>query len=339
MHGTDWRTAPWSNGQMMQTDDATRRTTLIGVLCVLGASGLFSLNDLAFKFLSGDYALHQLVLIRSMIGMTVLLVVIVPFQGGLTVLRTRRITMHLLRGVCVVFANICFFLGLAALPLAEAVAISFLSPLLITALSVVILREVVGPRRWVAVGMGLIGVIVMLRPGTEAFQMAALLPLASAFGYAILQIMTRMMGGTEGAVTMSFYIQLTFLVVSGAMGLAVGDGRFAAQADPSMAFLLREWVWPAAADWPVLIVIGVASAVGSVLISQGYRLCEAGLVAPFEYIAMPLAIIWGVTVFGEWPDSTAWVGIGLICGGGLYMLWRETVVGRVQAGAAPMRRP
>jgi drug/metabolite transporter (DMT)-like permease len=323
---------------MIQTDTIARRNTMIGIASVLGASCLFSINDVCFKFLSGGYALHQLVLIRSLIGLVVLMAVIVPFQGGLGVLRTRRMGMHLLRGACVVFANFCFFLGLAALPLADAVAISFVSPLLITAMSVVFLGETVGPRRWLAVGMGLLGVIIMVRPGTSAFQLAALLPLASAFGYAFLQILTRKIRLTERAITMSIYIQITFVMASGAIGLALGDGHLAAQADPSLAFLLRDWVWPAAQDWPILLLIGAGSALGGFLISQGYSLCDAGLAAPFEYIAMPLAIIWGVTVFGDWPDTTGFVGMALICAGGLYMLWRETTLGRPAVGSRPFRR-
>lgn len=136
----------------------------IGIASALGASFFFSFNDMAIKFLSGDYALHQVVLIRSVIGMAVLLAVIVPLEGGFSILRTNRLSMHLMRGMCVVVANMTFFLALAALPLADAVAIFFVSPLVITIFSVIFLKEAVGPRRWIAVAMGLVGVVVMMRP-------------------------------------------------------------------------------------------------------------------------------------------------------------------------------
>lgn len=309
---------------------AAARTRIIGALCIVGGMLFFSLNDMGIKFLSGAYALHQVVLIRTLIALSVLLAIVMPLQGGFAGLRTRRLRIHLLRGLFVVFANMLFFVALAAMPLAEAVAISFVSPLLITVLSVVLLGEQVGPRRWLAVGIGLLGVIVILRPGTEAFRPVAILPLLGAAAYAMVSILTRRLGGTESAVTLALYIQITFVAVSSAMGLTVGDGRFAGTGDASLDFLLRAWIWPEPRDWPILIMLGVSAAIGSLLVSQGYRLCEAALAAPFEYTSMPLAVFWGVAVFGDWPDAVAWTGIALILGGGLYLIWRET-----RAGAAP----
>lgn len=307
-----------------ETDGEAGRNRLIGMLCIAAGIAAFSAMDVAIKFLSGDYALHQVVLIRTVIGMSILLGVIVPFHGGYAALRTNRLPLHLLRGFFVIIANTAFFVALASMPLAEAVAITFVSPLLITAFSVVILGESVGPRRWVAVVVGLIGVLIVLQPGTAAFQPAALLPLFAAVAYAMLNILSRKMGGTERATTLTFYVQLTFLVFSGAMGLAFGDGRFDGTGDASIDFLMRGWVWPAAKDWPVFVLVGFSSGFGAVLLSQAYRLCEPAMIAPFEYIAMPLAVLGGVVVFGEWPDALSWLGIALIVLGGLYMLWRET---------------
>ncbi|EEW26940.1 DMT family transporter [Rhodobacter ferrooxidans] len=300
------------------------RTTLIGILCALGGAATLSINDMAIKFLSGAYPLHEVVLARSVIGMTVLLVMMRGSDGHFGAMRTRQLPLHLARMGCVVMSNVMYFLGLAALPLADAVAIVFVSPLLITAFSVLLLGEKVGPRRWAAVAVGLAGVVVMTRPGAGVVQPAALLVLGSAVFYALMQILTRRMAASESAMTMSFYVQLAFIVVSSAMGLAVGDGRFGAQPDASLAFLLRPWVWPQLADIPAFLATGVSVAIGGLLISQAYRLCAAGLVAPFEYVAMPLAIFWGALIFGQWPDLTAWIGIALICGAGLYTFWRET---------------
>lgn len=320
------------------TTDLIHRTNLLGIASALLASVFFSINDMAIKFLSGDYALHEVVLIRSLIGFVVLMAVIVPLEGGIRILKTKRLGIHLFRGGCVVFANMTFFLGLAAMPLADAVAIFFISPLVITSFSVIFLGETVGPRRWAAVGLGLIGVIVMMRPGSQAFQFAALLPLVSAFAYAGLHIMTRKIGIAEKAATMSFYIQITFIVVSGAMGLAFGAGQFAGSDDPSIDFLFRQWTVPASKDYFIFVTIGVGSALGGYFISQAYRLAEAGLAAPFEYIALPMAIVWGVTIFGEWPDMVGWIGISLIIFAGLYTFAREAAQGRAIAAARPKRR-
>lgn len=311
---------------------------LLGSVSAIVAVICFSINDVAIKFLSGDYALHQVVLIRSIIGSIFLLAVIVPISGGLPALRTRRLGIHILRGSCVVFANMAFFLGLAALPLAEGVAIFFISPLVITVFSVIFLKEQVGPRRWAAIALGLVGVVIVLRPGTAAFQLASLLPLMAAFGYAALHMLTRYIGRTETAAAMSFYIQMTFIMVSAGLGLLMGDGKFAGTTDPSLSFLFRAWVWPPVGDYWVLVLLGVASAFGGFFISQAYRVSEAALVAPFEYIAMPMAIVWGILVFDEWPDGVALAGIALILGSGLYMIWREARLVEVDVPDTPRYR-
>jgi drug/metabolite transporter (DMT)-like permease len=311
---------------------------MLGALTASIAVFFFSINDVAIKFLSGGYALHQVVLFRSILGLIFLAAFVLPFAGGLRVLHTKRLGMHVLRGACVVFANMTFFLGLAAMPLAEAVAIFFISPLVITVFSVVFLGETVGPRRWFAVAIGLLGVIVVLRPGTHAFQMASLFPLAAAFGYAGLHMLTRKIGTTESAATMSVYIQVMFVLVSLVMGLFFGAGQFADQTDPSMAFLFRAWIWPDPSDYPILLLLGACSAIGGFCISQAYRASEAALVAPFEYLAMPLSILWGVLVFGEWPDFISYLGITLILGSGLYMIWREWRVGSGQIDTPKARR-
>ncbi len=303
---------------------------VIGALCASFAVFCFSVNDMAIKFLSGGYALHQLVLIRALVGLLVLFVVILPFSGGIATLRTQKLGQHLIRAGFVVSANMLFFLGLAAMPLAEASAIFFLSPLVITIFSIVFLRETVGPWRWAAIVVGLVGVIVIVRPGTDAFQMAALFPVAAALAYGGLHMMTRRMGGTESAVALTFYIQITFVLVSLIMGAAFGAGQLADQDSVSLQFLLRPWVWPDGADLWVFSLLGVALAFGGVAISQAYRMSEAALVAPFEYVGLPMAVFWGITVFGEWPDLTTILGIALILGSGLFMVWREARADRAK---------
>ena len=239
-------------------------------------------------------------------------------------LRTQVLGQHILRSCFVVVSNLFFFLGLAALPLANVVALFFVAPLLITALSVPLLGEKVGVQRWSAVGVGLAGVIIMLRPGTGLFQPAMLLPLGAAVSYAMLHMMTRRMGGTESTLTMTVYNQIIFAAVSLIIGLGLGNGAFATESDPSLAFLLRAWQVPALADIGIFLVLGICSTMGGLLISQAYRQCPAAIVAPFEYVAMPLAIVSGLVIFGEWPEPFAWIGIALICGAGLFVVWRET---------------
>ena len=296
---------------------------LLGPLFCAVAVTMFATNDATMKHLSDDYALHQLVSLRSVLGSIIVLGIMAPLAGGWRVLRTQRLGLHLLRAGFVFFANLCFFLGIAALPLAEATAIFFVAPFLISVFSVVFLGETVGPHRWAAIGFGFLGVVIVLRPGTEAFQPAALYPIGAAIGYSALHILTRRMRNTDNAVSMVFYIQVFFLAAGVAMGLAFGDGRFSDTPDPSLAFLFRAWVVPTVADWPFIIALSVFATVGGYCISQAYRLGEAALVAPVEYLTLPLSILLGAAIFGEWPDAVAWVGIALIIASGLYTIWRD----------------
>lgn len=301
---------------------------LLGIFCAMAAVTLFSVQDMTIKWLSGDYPLHQIVFIRAGVAILLTLTILVPLEGGIRNLLSKRIALHLLRGFALVIGNMTFFTSLAALPLAEAVAIFFTAPLIITILAVPVLGEKLGVQRIAAVLVGLCGAIIIMRPGSAAFQVAAILPLVAACAYSAMTMMTRKLGMAEKASTMAFYIQFMFLVASCVMWLAAGDGRYAGSGDPSLEFLLRAWVWPSNQDLAIMAAIGCINAFGGYLIGQAYRVSEAGLVAPFEYVSIPLAVFWSALVWNVWPDAIAWAGIVLICGAGLFVVYRESRVKR-----------
>ena len=291
--------------------------------CVLGASASFSLNDALIKFVSGSYPLHEVMLIRALVSISVTLAVFVPMEGGLKALRTRRPFLHLFRGLCIVVANMSFFSAIAVIPLAELTAIFFIAPLLVTAFSAVFLGEPVGPRRWSALLVGIAGVLFIVRPGGMDFQWALLLPVLAAVCYATLNTTTRKMGLSENASAMTLYIQLTFLFVCIASGLAFGDGRFAGSGHLALEFLFRSWRPIELTDMAVIVATGVCSAFGGYLISQAYRNSEAGLVAPFEYVMLVFAAMWGFAFWGEVPSALSLFGISLILGAGVYVAVRD----------------
>ncbi|MBL4928135.1 DMT family transporter [Fuscibacter oryzae] len=306
-----------------------------GILLALGGAMVLSLNDLSIKALSATYALHQVILLRALIGMALVLAVI-KFSGtGFAQLRTRRRGAQLFRVSIVMISNVTYFVGLSLMPLADAVATAFVAPLFVTLMSAVILHEHVGPRRWAAVGVGMVGVIIMTRPGAGVIQPAAILVLISALCYAGSHMMTRRLRDTESAMTLNFYVQCGFIVVSSTMGLMFGDGHLAQAPGATWEFLFRPWMVPQGHHLWAFVATGLAVGIGGLMMSQAYRTTEAALIAPFEYIGMPMAILWGLAFFGTWPDHTAWAGIALICGAGLYTLWRETVRRKVQDVAAP----
>ena len=298
----------------------------LSIACAIGASVAFSINDITVRSFSATLPLHEVVLFRSLFGLAITLLVFANGKSLVEVFRTRRPGLHVIRGLCVVVANFAFFAGLAALPLAEASAIFFVAPLLITAFSAIILREYVGPRRWFALMIGMVGVLLIVRPGSVAFQWAVMLPALSAIAYASLHTITRNMGLSESAIAMSAYIQVTFVVVCLAIGLVFGRGQFAGMGHPSLEFLFRAWTIPTLQDFLMFAVAGACSSTGGYLIGQAYRSSSAGLVAPFEYTALVLAAFWGYAIWGEVPGLLSAFGIVLILFSGVFVAIRESLL-------------
>jgi S-adenosylmethionine uptake transporter len=299
-----------------------------GIIFILVGMTAISINDMLIKMLSDGYPLHQIVFTRSAIGLFFGLAM-VKFEGGWSILKTKQPALHLLRCVMVVISNMTYFVALAAIPLADATALFFAAPLFITLLSIPILGEKVGPLRLGAVVVGFAGVILMQRPweGSEtsgADRIVLLLPVISALTYAIMQLMTRKLGATTRASALAVYIQCTFIIVSLGFWVVAGDGRFAEGTESaSVEFLLRAWILPSAGDWPLMIGLGLVSAIIGYCLSQAYRLSDAATVAPFEYVGLPLAVFWGWLLWADLPDLEVWIGMALIMGAGLFVFLRE----------------
>ena len=306
----------------MRNPLATLGPNTQGILCLIGALGALTISDSIIKWLSPDMALHQVTLFRSCFALLAVMV-IVQLEGGLRTLKTNRPVLHFLRGSTLVLANMFFFAGLAAMPLAETVVLFYTAPLFICILSQPVLGETVGPRRWFVIVVGMLGVIIILRPGSDLFQLVSLLPIMAALCYAAMTMMTRKLGLRESAGALTFYIQIAFIVISALVGMAIGDGRLDKFDNPSLDFLLRAWVWPDFVQFQLLLACGLIVALGGYLISQAYRLGEAPAVAPFEYASMPFALAVGFYLWGDWPDWPAFVGAGLIIGSGLLVMYLE----------------
>lgn len=313
---------------MSHAGAVTPNNARTGILFILIGMSFMSVNDMLIKQLSGDYPLHQMVLTRSLFGIMFSLVIL-QFEGGFRILRTNRPGLHVLRALLIVISNLTFFAALAVLPLAETTTLFFISPLFITIMSVIFLGEKVGIRRIMAVLVGFLGVLVMMRPEASPDADAPsrwilLLPIISALTYASMQILTRKLGPKSKASAMAIYIQVTFICVSLTFFLIAGDGRYAAGQDSEVLnFLLRQWKWPSNEDWPLFVLLGLVSAVIAYSLTQAYRKANAATVAPFEYIALPLAIFWGWSIFGDIPDARVFLGVALIAGSGIYVFLRE----------------
>ena len=327
--------------QSAHLSDSNRSAAGIGFIIM--AMVAISLNDMLMKRLSGDYPLHQMVFIRSSVGILFSLV-LVQLEGGWTILKTKTPGLQALRGILIVVSNMTFFSALAVMPLAEATALFFVAPLFITLLSIPLLGEKVGAMRIGAIIAGFAGVAIMLEPwqgqGTRAASdYVLLLPVLAALTYALNQILTRKLGATSKASAMAVYIQLMFILVSSIFYAVAGDGRYVDLSEnESVRFLLRAWVWPKEGDIYLFVVLGLVSGVIGYCLSQAYRLTDAATLAPFEYVGLPLAVIWGWLIWGELPGLSASIGIALIMGAGLFVFVRERIRKRALVSAKRVHR-
>ena len=276
-----------------------------GIALILASTVFLGTSDATSKYLSTTLPSVEIAWIRFLVFALIMLPAMLP-GSRLHALQTRRLGLQSMRGVALLASSLFFIFGLRFLPIAEASATSFVSPLFVTALSIVFLSERVGLRRWLATAVGLIGVLIVLRPGTGAFHPAAFFPIVSALAWACTLIMTRMMSGTERTVTTMAYSSLAGLVVLSAL----------------VPFF---WVTPSWHDILFGILVGVASTAGQWIVVLAFRYADASVLAPFSYTQLLWVGLLGFVVFGEVPDVWTVTGAGVIVASGLYTAHRERV--------------
>ena len=300
--GDGARRLPHAGAMEMTTDNVQRR----GMLLMLASVALFSLMDAGLKLLSAHYPPFQVAALRGLSSLPLVLAWALWTVGPRALLRVRW-SLHLLRGVLGIAMMASFVYALKRLPLSTAYSIFFVAPLLITALSVPILGEKVGPRRWSAIAVGLVGVLVVLRPtGEGMLTWAGLAVLVAAFGYAVSAITVRVLARTDPSQAITFWLLAL---------MALGAGALA----------LPGWVPLRAQDLWIVGGIGVAGAIGQYAITEAFRLAEASRVAPLEYSALVWGLLLDLTLWGVLPDGITWLGASIIIASGLYLLRRERV--------------
>ncbi len=276
-----------------------------GIALILASTVFLGVSDVTAKYLSATLPSIEIAWIRFMVFAIIMTPAMMP-GSPLFALPTDRLGLQLLRGLTVLSSSLFFISGLRFLPIAEASATGFVAPLFVTALSIVFLGEKVGLRRWIATAVGLVGVIIILRPGFGAFHPAALFPIVSALAWACTLIMTRMMSGTERAITVMAYSSIVGVCILTAL----------------VPFV---WVAPSWHDILFGIFIGVASTAGQWIVVLAFRYADASVLAPFSYTQLLWVSILGFLVFGELPDVWTVTGAAFIVASGLYTAHRERV--------------
>ncbi|KFB09273.1 DMT family transporter [Nitratireductor basaltis] len=290
---------------LASAEDAGTKIQAITTICV----GVFFMvvNDAMAKWLTEDYGALQIYAWRSMMALPIIATMLWATRGraGFT---TASLRTHALRGFFAIAAAWCFFTSLKQLTLAGATSLVFAAPLFITALSVVLLGEKVGWRRWSAVTIGFFGVLVIVRPGGETFQTASIYAVGAAFFYALFMISARWIKREEPMMTMMFYVSLFPLIYC----------------TPVLAL-----DWQPIASEHLLLFLGMAvfGTTGITMIGHAFRLAPAAIVAPFDYTALLWATVLGFMFWGDLPDLWTYVGALIIIASGIYIVLREARAG------------
>lgn len=276
---------------------------------------MFAVLDTSGKYITQSLPLPVGVFFRYFFAF-VLSAVLVTLTSGTTALTTRHPYLQVLRAIFLLASTFCNFFAMQYLQLAQVAAISFTIPLLVCALSVPLLGEHVGLRRWLAVIIGFGGVLVIMRPGSDSFHWAMLVSLLNALLGALYNITTRKVGGRDTAETSLFYVCLF-----GAMG-AAGP-------------MFNHWQTPVGWQWLPLLLMGIAGAVGHYMLIQAHRLAPASTIAPFIYTQIIWMIIAGYLVFGQFPDHWTLAGAAIVVACGIYVFSRERKLGVATTATTP----
>ncbi len=274
------------------------------MLYMLVAVALFALMDAGLKLLSPHYPALQVAMLRGASALPLVLAWALLSADPRSLVRVHW-RLHLLRGVLGVGMMFGFVYGLRTLPLSTAYAITFVSPLLVTAMAVPLLGEKAGPGRWIAIGIGLAGVLVILRPtGASMLTLGGLAILLATLCWAVSAITVRMLAQRDSTQAMVFWFMAILTLGAGAMSF-------------------HEWLPIRGEHIWVIAGIGVTGTLAQIALTEAFRRGEASLIAPLEYTALIWGVMLDIALWGVLPDALTWLGAAIIVASGLYLLRRE----------------
>jgi drug/metabolite transporter (DMT)-like permease len=276
----------------------------LGILYMVGATIMFAASSAVSKWLVASYPIGEVLFTRTAVALVTCALFIMP-ATGFAVFRTRRLPHHVMRSVSQGFSQTFLLIAFSLMPLAGAIAINFSAPLFTTLISALLLKEAVGPARWLALIVGFCGVLIVTNPGTEAFQIGALFALANTVLYASVTVGVRGMTATESAETLILY-QLALLTAFFALLLPLG------------------WSSPTPIDAAWIVFNGVSNAVGQYWWTRALHLAPASAVAPFFYLSLVWASLLGFAIWGDLPTLSLVLGSAVVVASGLFLLWRES---------------
>ncbi len=279
---------------------------LLGIALLLVSSALVPLMDGLAKLLSDRYAVLEIVWARYFFHLLILLPVTLSRYKRRDLIPKQPV-LQIVRGGFLLLSTILFFAAIAVMPIADALALVFISPLIVTALSPFVLGETVGPRRWSAVIIGFIGALIIIRPGFTDIGTGTVLAVSAGVIYSFYMVATRKLSGTAPPL-----ITLTYTALLGAVVMSAVVPFF--------------WLRPSLDDLLMMMAMGGIAALGHYFLIKAIELAPVSLLAPFGYAEIIMATLVGYVLFSDFPDTWTWVGIAVIVLSGIYISLRERLV-------------
>jgi S-adenosylmethionine uptake transporter len=303
--------------------NSSHENPINGILLLVFALFLFSLQDVVIKYFSDQYSVLQIVFIRGVIAVG-LMWWYARLISESRQLASRRPWLALSRGFLGFCSYTTYYLAVASLPLAEVVAIVFSAPLFVTAMSALLLREKVGLRRWSAVIAGFIGVLIIVGPSGEFANLAVILAFCASITYASQTIITRYLGSHDTPLSIAFNALIVFTGASALISLMMVGGIISiSSTHPSLVFFARDWVIPEMFDLSLMIFLGLNGAIAFYCMSKAYCVAPASTIAPFEFTYVVWAVVFGYLFWSEIPRTTTLVGLTILIGSSIYIWTRE----------------
>ena len=291
------------------------------VIAILVACLALSLGDAMIKQSSASFTLWQIFIMRSVIAIP-FLIYFVHFRSGETTILPYGIFWVGLRSLILALMWVFYYLALPHVPLSIAAAAFYVLPLFITLFAAVFIGDKIGVKGWVAVVLGFIGVLLVLKPSSDEFNAYALLPLVSAVCYALAMIMTRIKCGQEKPIVLALWMNFAFVAVGATASVIIYISNPEAAIVDANPFMLGEWSSMGVEEWKIMAMLAVAMVIGGVGAAIAYQTHHSSVIATFDFSYVLFAALWGFVFFAEVLDPVSVVGIGLIIGGGILSVRR-----------------
>ena len=307
-----------------------------GILFIMIGMAFFSIQDSLIKYIFEEIALFELYLGRTIVQATVLISIFLITKKKFT-LKTHYPYLTLVRVICFFFGFSFFYISLTFMSLAMVSALFFSCPFFMSIFAKIFLKEKIGIRRWGAIIVGFIGVVIVLNPSLENFNFFKLAPVACSLCYACSMTITKYTSEKD-----NIYTQLTLLYIFAVFASIVifligGDGKFNNFSDPTMQFIFREWFINPAVSWPYVFVMGIVASISFFCVFTAYSIASPSVVSLFEYSYIVFAMIAGYILFETIPVPRTFFGASIIIGAGVYIYFREKVRNQMIATDTPNR--